>query len=216
MATSALPAASTQAAPLAQPRQVGAELCLSSMREREPGACVRDGEARANLIRRPQRWGEEPMAYLPYLRRWRLAARLTQEQLCSASHVALSTIRRIERRPLEHPSHLGLVHRLAEALGIANHTLIWHQPPEQLPASHALGHVYYLAEEGGMLRFRLPRLGFYMERAGEMTPRELSKRTGIPARDLEAMRCYRANASVAQVERIADALQVTCLQLVKW
>ncbi len=168
----------------------------------------------SNIIRRPRGRGEETMAYLPYLRRWRLAARLTQQQLCAASHVTLSTISRLERRPMEQPCRLGLVHRLASALGVSNFTLIEQEPPEQLPDNWALGHVVRLTEEDGELRFRLPLLWLFMDREGEMTADELSARSGIDADDLEEMRLSRIGATSAQLQHIAAALGMRQMDLI--
>jgi transcriptional regulator with XRE-family HTH domain len=177
-----------------------------------------------NTFYRPRGKGEEFMAYLPYLRAWRRAVGLTRDGLAGMANVHPATISRIENHPFEHPCHLGLVHRLAEVLGIPNHHLITHEPPEELPATWALGRVIRVTEDGGELRFTLPHLSGYLNEdpepgdtfwsVAQIPLAELARRSGIALEDLEALRRCEIGATMAQLQRIGAALGQSLMRLI--
>lgn len=192
--------------------------------DRAPGVYHGRDAYMRNTFYRPRGKGEELMAYLPYLRSWRRAVGLTRDGLAGMANIHPATITRIENHPFEHPCHLGLVHRLAEVLGIPNHHLIIHEPPEELPANWALGHVIRVSEEDGELRFRLSHLSGYLNEDPEpgdtfwSVPQiplaELARRSGIAIEELEALRRCEIGATMAQLQRIGAALGQSLMRLI--
>jgi DNA-binding XRE family transcriptional regulator len=72
---------------------------------------------------------------LQYLRAWRLAKLLSQDELVARSGVAKSTIVKLETR--RQRANLATVGRLAKALGIAREQLVYEAPPApQNPQTH--------------------------------------------------------------------------------
>jgi transcriptional regulator with XRE-family HTH domain len=74
---------------------------------------------------------------LPFLRDWRLARYLTQDEFATLAGVAKSTIYKLEAG--RNSANLGTVGRLAKALGVERSQLVREQPPEVHPPSEAQG-----------------------------------------------------------------------------
>lgn len=68
--------------------------------------------------------------HLPYLRSWRIHQLMSQDELAAKSGVAASTIIKLEREGSPHAANLSTVAKLATALGITRHQLVYEKPAE--------------------------------------------------------------------------------------
>ena len=66
--------------------------------------------------------------YLPYLRAWRVAKLMTQDELAQLTGVATSTIIKLERQ--DNAANLSTVAKLASGLDITRHQLVYEPPSE--------------------------------------------------------------------------------------
>jgi transcriptional regulator with XRE-family HTH domain len=63
---------------------------------------------------------------LPYLRAWRIKRLLSQSELAEMSHIAKSTLARLEKG--DQTAILSTVGKLAKALNISREELVFHDP----------------------------------------------------------------------------------------
>lgn len=136
------------------------------------------------------------------------------DQMARYSSVYPRVVSALEQ--LRRPASLGLLSKLAGALGIPNWILLRHRAPAApLPASHALGRRYYIAlDDAGQLRFRLPWLRVHRTLRAALTLEELAARTGIRVGVLDAYEKHLVGAPIHDVERLARALGVSQLELI--
>jgi DNA-binding XRE family transcriptional regulator len=84
---------------------------------------------------------ERTRVELPYLRSWRIAKLLSQDELADRAHVMKSTIVRLEREPdasgARQAAILSTIGKLAKGLGITRQQLVYEDPEH--PTKHVSG-----------------------------------------------------------------------------
>ena len=149
---------------------------------------------------------------LPHLRAWRKRAGWAQWELSLRSGVQAGTISRLENGHTA--ARIGVVERLAAALGLDNGNLCERAPADTeivVPTQR----VQAIEPVPGDLRFYLHHLWFYAE-AYDGGIAALATETGIPLDELRDLVEVEEPATLAEVERIARALKHPALELMAW
>jgi transcriptional regulator with XRE-family HTH domain len=152
----------------------------------------------------------ETLMFLPHLREWRRAAGMSQFDLCTASGVAESTIRRYEHGA---PCRLGILSRLADEIGVANRAVIDAPPDEDylvIPTVRV-----QMFEENGALNVVLHRLK-WQRRNAEVSREALAEGCGVTPEVVRQWEEVEAAAPISMLSRLSALLDVPQLELLRY
>lgn len=160
--------------------------------------------------------GRDPLVFLPHLRTWRHAVGWTQWELCAHSGISRGHIRALEHQ--RRPASFSTVGQLASALGIQNWVLTREAPgPDELVVPTVRVQPIEIPAGDGTteLRFYLSVLS-YKRRSAGLSVEQLAERAGLDVATMRDIEQLVEPASLGLVARLAAALGIPQLELVKF